>query len=104
MKYLLPLLLFLTTLTSNAAPPPCDPTQPYSATTPYMRFIAKDYYQRVAEGWFVFVACKDPTTKLWSLHGGACRHGVCNQSDWAKAMIEFGMAVGDEAKKSSFQT
>lgn len=98
-------LVILGSLLSGAASaelPMCDPTQPYSTDTTYMRFVAKDYYQRVDSGWYIIVACRDPVLKLWKLYGGVCRHGVCNQSDWAKAMIDYGMAVGDAAKKASF--
>lgn len=94
--------LLLTPGVAHSAPPPCDPTQPLSADKPYMHFVPKDYFQRVEAGWIVFVACKDPTTKLWSMHGGACRHGVCNQADWTRAIVNFGTAFGYEAKKQSF--
>lgn len=91
------ILLLLFPALGNAALPPCDPTMPS------MRFIPKDYWQRVDPGWYVFVACRDSTTNLFQFYGGACRHGVCDQSSWARAVLDFGTAIGDDAKKAVFK-
>jgi hypothetical protein len=99
---ILTLLLFLPGA-ANSALPPCDPTQKYSPTTTWMHFEPTEYFQRVeGQGWYVVVACYNPTTKFFTFHGGACRHGVCDQSSWARAMFDFGTAIGPEAKKASF--
>lgn len=97
------LLLSLLFVGKAHAAPPCDPTQPASREQTYMVFISKDYWQRTDAGWYAFVACKNQSTGLFDMYGGACRHGVCNQSDWWAAIANYGTAIGDEAKKSSFR-
>jgi hypothetical protein len=100
-KKILVLLIGLLMCLAAQAAPPCDPTQKYSATETYMRF-QPDWYDRVNEGWYVMVACRNHANQSWDIFGGACRHGVCNQSDWWHAIANFGTAEGAEAKKASF--
>jgi hypothetical protein len=79
------------------AAPTCDPTMSS------MRF-SPSWWQRTDAGWYAFVACRNPDTGLFDFYGAACRHGVCNQTDWWTAMADYGTAIGDTAKKASFGT
>jgi hypothetical protein len=79
------------------AAPTCDPTMSS------MRF-SPSWWQRTDAGWYAFVACRNPDTGLFDFYGAACRHGVCNQTDWWNAMADYGTAIGDTAKKASFGT